>query len=89
MVPVPKSRRVGPRGQQAELGFDDTVNEGRYSENAIVNEIRGYLEAWRSLPDPHDWGVTPATQRLLQHWRHHEFNHAMTLLVAERDGETD
>ena len=21
-----------------------------------------------------DWGVTPATQRLLQHWRHHNFS---------------
>lgn len=74
MVPVPKSRRGGPRGQQSELGFEDVVNEGRYSETPIVNEIRSYLEAWRSLPDPHDWGVTPTTQRLLQHWRHHEFN---------------
>lgn len=74
MVPVPKSRRGGSRGQQAELDLDEAVNAGRYSENAIVNEIRGYLDAWRSLPDPPDWGVTPTTQRLLQHWRHHNFN---------------
>ena len=27
--------------------------------------------AWRSLPNPNQWQVTPETARLLQHWRHH------------------
>jgi len=27
---------------------------------------------WRNLPSQSDWGVTPATARQLQHWRHHE-----------------
>ena len=27
------------------------------------------VDAWRQLPNPNDWGVTPETQRLLQHWR--------------------
>jgi type III restriction enzyme len=26
------------------------------------------------LRNPVDWGVTGATQRLLEHWRHHEFS---------------
>ncbi len=44
-----------------------------YSENALINEIRGHVESWRGLRNPADWGVTSATQRLLEHWRHHEF----------------
>jgi type III restriction enzyme len=27
-----------------------------------------------SLPNPNQWQVTPETARLLQHWRHHQFN---------------
>nr|WP_254633222.1 DEAD/DEAH box helicase family protein [Deinococcus sp. GbtcB9] len=30
-------------------------------------------DKWRTIPDPAKWGVTPTTQRLLQHWRTHEF----------------
>jgi type III restriction enzyme len=61
-APVPLSKK-----KQPELDL------GRYSDNDIINEIRSYLESWRKLPDPADWGVTPTTQRLLQHWRHHDF----------------
>ena len=28
---------------------------------------------WRSLRHPADWGVTAVSQRLLEHWRYHEF----------------
>jgi len=73
MVPVPLSKKQSARAGQGELGLDDNVGTTRYSENSIVNEIRSHLEAWRGLPDASDWGVTPATQRLLQHWRHHDF----------------
>lgn len=72
MVPVPKSRR-GAKASQEELGFSDNETGSGYSDNAVVNEIRSHLEAWRSLPDSRDWSVTPTTQRLLQHWRHHAF----------------
>ncbi len=73
ITPVPRSRRQSGK-EQAEFGFEDPESKSRYNENAIVNEIRNYLESWRSLPDPNDWGVTPATQRLLQHWRHHNYS---------------
>ncbi|MDB5540087.1 MAG: restriction endonuclease [Devosia sp.] len=71
-TPVPSSRK-GVGRLQTELELDSVNASGRYSDNAVVNEIRTYLENWRALPDPTDWGVTPATQRLLQHWRHHAF----------------
>jgi type III restriction enzyme len=63
IVPVPKNRRGRGESLQTELGFEGDKASSGYSDNAIVNEIRSYLEAWRSLPDPHDWGVTRATQR--------------------------
>lgn len=62
VLPVPPSRR-----RQPELDF------GTYTDNDVINEIRGHVTAWRALPTPADWGVTPVTQRLLRHWRHHEF----------------
>ncbi|WP_181707637.1 BPTD_3080 family restriction endonuclease [Chthonobacter rhizosphaerae] len=72
LTPVPKARRRRP--EQAELALHTQQGEpGTYSENALVNEIRGHVASWRSLPNPNDWGVTPATQKLLQHWRHHAF----------------
>src|SRR5207245_2853040 len=37
------------------------------------NEIRGHVAAWRGLPNPNQWQVTPETARLLQYWRHHQF----------------
>lgn len=62
IVPVPASRKKAAAAQ-ASLDLET------YSENALINEIRGYLTVWRAVPNPADWGVTPATQRLLEHWR--------------------
>lgn len=66
IVPVPATRR-GATGAQATLDLDT------YDDNALVNEIRGHLQSWRTLRNATDWGVTAATQRLLEHWRHHDF----------------
>ena len=62
IVPVPASRKKAAAAQ-ASLDLET------YTENAKINEIRGYVDAWRVIPNPGDWGVTPATQRLLEHWR--------------------
>lgn len=67
IVPVPKSRKT-TSATQASLDLET------YSENALINEIRGYVDAWRAVPNPNDWGVTPASQRLLDYWRNHEFS---------------
>ncbi|MCU6453436.1 DEAD/DEAH box helicase family protein [Sphingomonas sp. A2-49] len=61
-MPVPASRKKAAAAQ-ASLDLET------YTENAKINEIRGYVDAWRAIPNPADWGVTPATQRLLEHWR--------------------
>ena len=74
--PVPPSKKQGKKAKQAELDLDlfaEQDEEGQAYTLAIINEIRSYVTAWRGLNNPADWGVTPVTQRLLQYWRHHEF----------------
>src|SRR5690606_14885259 len=66
IVPVPKSRKSSSAVQGA-------LNLETYSENSLINEIRAYVETWRKIANPADWGVEPATQRLLNYWRSHEF----------------
>jgi len=77
ITPVPKSRKKQGKGEQASLVLPDAQDlstaEQEYNPTPIINEIRGYVAGWRALRNPADWGVTPATQRLLTHWRHHPF----------------
>jgi hypothetical protein len=85
ITPIPKSRkRKDPGGaaedakpQQGDLVFDEGKNlstqEQMYDPTAIINEIRRHVDAWRALPNPKDWRVTPETARLLRHWRTHRF----------------
>jgi type III restriction enzyme len=74
-VPKPKKRRSGKGQSEFILGGDDDLSsaEQEYNPTPIINEIRQYVEAWRSLPNADQWLVTPETARLLQHWRHHQF----------------
>ena len=78
VTPIPKPRRRRGSGQQDALAFEDgrglSTADQQYDVTGNVNEIRRLVDAWRQIPNPSDWGVTPETQRLLQHWRHHEFS---------------
>ena len=77
-VPKPRKRRKKPDPKQATLDWqsDDGIStdEQEYNPTPIINEIRSRVADWRRLPSQTDWGVTPATARLLQHWRHHDFH---------------
>jgi type III restriction enzyme len=66
VVPVPASRKKASTAQ-ASLDLET------YSDNPLINEIRGYVDQWRKQPNPADWGVTAVSQRLLEYWRHHDF----------------
>jgi type III restriction enzyme len=66
IVPVPASRKKAAKDQ-------GTLELETYTENALINEIRAYVDSWRVLRNPADWQVTGTTQRLLEHWRHHDF----------------
>jgi type III restriction enzyme len=59
LVPIAQPRRV----RQESLPFAEEA-----TENALINENRGHLERWRSLPVGQA-GVTHETARLLDHWR--------------------
>jgi type III restriction enzyme len=74
-VPKPKKRRQNQKQGSLILGGDDglSTDEQEYNPTPIINEIRTYIEAWRNLPNPDQWLVTPETARLLKHWRHHRF----------------
>ena len=69
---MPAARKQSKRAKQDDL-FDQQEEDSQQYTLAIINEIRGYVSAWRRLKNPADWGVTPVTQRLLKYWREHEF----------------
>ena len=80
ITPVPKAKKQSGKSAASQnefvlAGTDDDISTDaqEYNPTPIINEIRQYVDAWRELPNPDQWKVTPATQRLLQHWRTHEF----------------
>ena len=77
MVPASKKQRAKAKEGQGslELRPDDDISstDQEYDPTPIINEIRARVADWRKLPSQSDWGVTPATARLLKHWRHHDF----------------
>ena len=74
IVPVPASRKKA-------LAAQSSLDLETYTEHALINEIRGYVDRWRALRNPADWGVTGVTQRLLEHWRNHQFAGSHPLLL--------
>ncbi|MGP0088759.1 MAG: BPTD_3080 family restriction endonuclease [Xanthobacteraceae bacterium] len=73
-IPKPKKRKAAA---QSGFVFDEgkglSTKQQQYDPTSIINEVRGHVDAWRSLPNPNQWQVTPETGRLIQHWRHHKF----------------
>ena len=67
IVPVPRSRKASAAAQ-ASLDLET------YTLNSLINEIRGYVNTWRQIRNQADWGVTPASARLLDYWRNHQFS---------------
>jgi type III restriction enzyme len=78
ITPIPKPKKRKKSDKQEEMVFDEgkglSTKEQQYDPTSIINEVRGHVDAWRSLPSPNQWQVTPETARLLQHWRHHKFS---------------
>ncbi|HYN58369.1 MAG TPA: hypothetical protein VET87_02310 [Rubrivivax sp.] len=78
ITPAPKAKkRKAPKAQtEPEVSADDqglSTAEQQYGPTPISNELRGYVDTWRALPNPQQWQVTPETARPLQHWRQHPF----------------
>ena len=73
IVPVPPPRRESIQ-TALPLGIAGLSDERQqYDPTPIINEIRRRVDAWRQLPNPQNWSVTPETARLLQHWRSYDF----------------
>ena len=76
-IPKPKRRKKSETEQQIFV-FDEgkglSTQAQQYDPTSIINQVRDEVEKWRMLPNPKDWQVTAETGRLLQHWRHHQFN---------------
>ena len=76
-IPKPRKRSKGQAdGVQQSLTFDtDGLSDEsqKYDLFFFINSIRAKVNAWRQIPNPSDWKVTPETARLLQYWRHHSF----------------
>jgi len=75
-IPKPKKRKKAA-GQEAFVfgeGKGLSTKEQQYDPTSIINEARGHVDTWRSLPNPSQWQVTPETARLLEHWRHYPFS---------------
>jgi type III restriction enzyme len=78
ITPIPKPKKRKQTAKQDAFVFDEgkglSTKEQQYDPTSIINEVRGHVDSWRSLPNPKDWHVSPETARLLQHWRHHKFS---------------
>jgi type III restriction enzyme len=74
-IPKPKKRRASATQQELGLANDKGISTQaqQYDTTSRINEVRGLVDAWRSLPSPNQWQVTPETARLLQHWRGDKF----------------
>lgn len=71
-VPPPKKRKR--QKGQASLQFDENVDDDqKYDPTPFINEIRVHVDNWRKVQSPSQWQVTAETERLLKHWRHHQF----------------
>ena len=78
VTPIPKPRKQkGGKAEQQGFQFDEgkglSSAQQQYDHIGIITGVREEVDKWRRLPDPAQWRVTPETARLLQHWRHHNF----------------
>ncbi len=80
ITPIPKpkkQKRAKAEAEQMPMVLDEgkglSTSEQEYDPTGAINLVRGYVDAWRMIPDPNGWKVTPETARLLQHWRSYAF----------------
>ena len=78
ITPIPKPKKRKRAAAQEELVFNEgtglSTKKQQYDATSVTNEVRSHVDAWRALPNPSQWQVTPETARLLQHWRSHKFS---------------
>ncbi len=93
ITPIPKpKKRKKTAAVQDEFVFDEgkglSTKDQQYDPTSIINEVRNQVDAWRALPHPNQWQVSPETARLLQHWRHHQFSSIRPFFCQVEAAET-
>ncbi len=77
ITPIPKPQKQKKQSKQDELGLSGTTgldtDQQKYDPIPIINLVRSHVDDWRKLESPGSWMVTPETARLLEYWRHHQF----------------
>lgn len=77
ITPIPKARKQKKKNQgEFEFGDDTGISTAKqkYEAVPVINRLRDEIDKWRKITDKSNWGVTPETARLLDHWRNHKFN---------------
>jgi type III restriction enzyme len=89
-VPKPRKRKNKPEQKGFVFGGDEGLSsiEQEYNPTPIINEIRSHVASWRDLHNAADWGVTPATSRLLAHWRSPNFESVRPFFCQVEAAET-
>jgi type III restriction enzyme len=93
ITPIPKpKKRKATAADQDQIVFDEgkslSTAKQQYDPTSVINEIRSFVDQWRSLPNPNLWQVTPETARLLQHWRHYKFSDLRPFFCQVEAAET-
>ena len=87
-VPRPRLRRQEGAPEQVAMTLSSgdglSSSEQEYDPFPIINDIRSHVATWRKIPSRNDWGVTPATARLLQHWRTSSFPKYPAFFLPDR-----
>ncbi|GHT00226.1 restriction endonuclease [Synergistales bacterium] len=89
--PIPRSRKQNDKAEQIRLDLIDAKGLSTAAQEynvAIINQVRDAVDAWRQIPDPSKWHVTPETARLLQHWRYHDFSSIRPFFCQVEAAET-
>ena len=80
ITPIPKPRKRKQRRPRNRTWSSTKARDSPPRSNSTTRLRPSSTNSaimWTSgaaFSNPNDWKVTPDTQRLLQHWRHHKFN---------------
>lgn len=91
ITPIPKPKKQTSSPKQEGFVFDEgkglSTERQQYDPTSVINRVRGHVDSWRSLPQS-QWQVTAETARLLQHWRHHDFQGVRPFFCQVEAAET-
>jgi type III restriction enzyme len=78
ITPIPKPQKRKRADMQEAFVFDEGKGHSTKAQqddpSSIINEVCGFVDAWRLLPNPNQWQITPETARLFENWRHPIFS---------------